>query len=180
MAEANRKYMNTRPFAFTECPLISGEENADILLDYCNRRLDPALARLFEQHMLRCGACRAFAESQTAVWNALDAFEAMPVSADFDQRLFERIENEAQGRWQSRAWNWIRPSGPIWRPVIPVAALMVLVAALWMRPFFTNSEVKEPTKMATADKLDPEQVDAAVEDMEMLRQVGVVEAAKEM
>jgi anti-sigma factor RsiW len=177
MAEANRKqFMNSRPFAFTECPLISGEENADILLDYCNRKLDPALAELFEQHMENCPACRAFAESQTAVWNALDAFEAMPVSPDFDRRLFDRIEREEQASIWTRMRTWI--TGPVWRPAIPVAALLVLAAGIWMRPAATAPEVLEPTKMATA--LDPEQIDIAVEDMEMLRQLGVVEAAKEL
>jgi len=177
MAEANRKqYMKPRPFAFTECPLISGEENADILLDYCNRKLDPALAELFEQHMEYCPACRAFAESQTAVWNALDAFEAMPVSPDFDRRLFDRIEREERASWWSQVRNWL--SGPVWRPAIPVAALLVLAAGIWMRPSAVTPEPVEPTKMATA--LDPEQIDTALEDMEMLRQLGVVEAAKEL
>jgi hypothetical protein len=182
MAEANRKqYMNTRPFAFTECPLISGEENADILLDYCNRKLDPALAELFEQHMESCAACRAFSESQSAVWNALDAFEAMPISPDFDRRLFERIERDEQGSWWSRFWRPFTFSGSsIWKPAIPVVVLALLAAGIWMRPSPTNTEVTEPTKMATMDRVDPEQIDAAVEDMEMLRQVGVVEAAREL
>jgi anti-sigma factor RsiW len=182
MAEANRKqYMNTRPFAFTECPLISGEENADILLDYCNRKLDPALAELFEQHMESCAACRAFSESQSAVWNALDAFEAMPISPDFDRRLFERIERDEQRSWWTRLRNRLALSGTsIWKPAIPIAALALLAAGIWMRPAPTSIEVIEPTKMATMDRVDPEQIDAAVEDMEMLRQVGVVEAAQEL
>jgi hypothetical protein len=100
MAEANRKEYYNSQFRMTHCPLASGEENVDILLDYCNRKLDPALVEIFEKHMEVCNACRAFAESQMAVWDALDAFEAMPVSADFDRKLMARIEREESSLWR--------------------------------------------------------------------------------
>src|SRR5574337_1028204 len=98
MLEVNRR--DTQEL--TECPLLSGEENAGLLLDYCNRKLAPELASVFERHMEHCPACRAFAESQMAVWSALDDFEAMPISEDFDQRLFARLEAEQQAPWWSR------------------------------------------------------------------------------
>ena len=51
MAEPNRKEYYNRQFLMTNCPLASGEENVDILLDYCNRKLDPARVEVFEKKM---------------------------------------------------------------------------------------------------------------------------------
>jgi len=159
----------------THCPLASGEENVDILLDYCNRKLDPALAELFEKHMDVCTACRAFSASQMAVWDALDAFEAMPVSPDFDRKLMARIEREGSSPWRS-LWNRMTAGGTaIWRPVVPVAAALVLAVGLWMRP-------SSPTGLETApimadSQLDAEQIESALQDMEMLRQLTLPEPA---
>ncbi len=174
MAEANRKEYYNRQFRMTHCPLVSGEENVDILLDYCNRKLDPALAEIFEKHMEMCTACRAFAESQMAVWDALDAFEAMPVSADFDQKLMARIEREESSLWR-RVWNGMTAGGTaLWRPVVPVAAALVLAVGLWMRPAAPQPEA--PAILAES-QMDVEQVETVLEDMEMLRQLTLAEPA---
>ena len=77
--------------AFMKCPMET-RENAQLLLDYCTRKLEPESAAALERHIAVCGACRKFASGQRAVWQALDAWEAAPVSADFDSRLYRRIE----------------------------------------------------------------------------------------
>lgn len=158
----------------TNCPLASGEENVDILLDYCNRKLDPGLAEIFERHMENCAACRSFSESQMAVWSALDAFEAMPVSDDFDQRLMARIDWEERSLW-SRMWNKMTAGGTaIWRPLAPLAAALVLAVGLWMRP--SSTPVEDAGSMVVADgQIDAEQLESVLEDMEMLRQLVIAE-----
>ena len=78
------------------CPLET-PENAQVLLDYCSRQLAPASVEILERHIAVCGACREFADNQRAVWQAMDAWEAAPVSSDFDARLYRRIE--AQASW---------------------------------------------------------------------------------
>src|SRR2546429_35515 len=78
---------------FMICPL-EDRENAQQLLDYCTRNLDAQAAAILERHIAICPACREFADNQRAVWQALDAWEAAPVSADFDRRLYERIEHD--------------------------------------------------------------------------------------
>lgn len=181
MAQANkREYINNRAFPMSECPLISGEENADILLDYCNRTLAPQLAELFEKHMESCAACRNFAESQTAVWKALDAFEAMPISDDFNSKVMLRIAQEQKSSWWSRAWNVATGAGSApWRPLIPVAAALLLAVGIWVRPSFTDRGVQENGTVVashTASTQEVEQVESALEDVEMLRQLGVVDA----
>lgn len=170
MAEPNRKEYYNRQFLMTNCPLASGEENVDILLDYCNRKLDPALVEVFEKHMEICADCKAFSASQMAVWDALDAFEAMPISPDFDRKLMARIEREEQPLW-SRLWNRMTAGGTAtWRPLVPVAAAMVLAVGLWMRP--VTAPPREAALPIIADsQIDAEQIETVLEDMEMLRQL---------
>src|SRR5579863_10126731 len=87
------------------CP-IETEENAEVLLAYCARRLDPEVAAILEGHMKVCPACRSFQESQQVVWESLDSWEALPVSAEFDRKLYQRIEAEGRSSW------WQRLVGP--------------------------------------------------------------------
>src|ERR1051325_5022425 len=96
-----------------KCPMES-HENAELLLAYCARRLDPETQIVLERHMAVCPACREFQKGQEIVWNALDAWEAMPVSVDFDRRLYRRIEEEeARASWWSRL---MRPFRPMFAP----------------------------------------------------------------
>ena len=170
MADTNRN-RTERPI---ECPLTSGPEHADLLLDYCNRRLAPELAETFERHLAACPACQAFAESQSAVWGALDAFEAMPISDDFDKKLFARIEREQQAGLLTRLWIRLTADGlPSWRPALPVAAALVVAVGLWVRP--TTGPTSNDTPSVKVEAADAEQIEKALEDMEMLNQIGIAE-----
>ena len=75
------------------CP-IETQESVDVLLAYASGKLDDARSEALELHLRECAACREFAEGQKAVWQALDRFEAPPVSADFDRALYQRIDRE--------------------------------------------------------------------------------------
>ena len=162
--------------AIEDCPLLHGQDNADLLLDYANRRLDPELAAIFEEHVHRCMACQEFIAAQREVWSALDAFEAMTISDDFDKRLWARIEQEEARPWWSKAWSWMTAGGTaVWRPLAPVAAGLVLAIGLYLTPPATEP-AGEPMAKAI-DRLDPEQVETTLEDLEMLRQLGAVEPA---
>ncbi len=77
----------------TNCPLET-RENAHLLLDYCARKLDPESLAVLERHIAVCSACRNFTRGQRTVWQAMDAWEAAPVSRDFDRRLYRRIETQ--------------------------------------------------------------------------------------
>lgn len=176
MAETNRD-QNERYRSGMTCPLVSGEENADLLLDYCNRRLAPELTEAYDRHLAVCPACQAFAKSQSAVWNALDAFEAMPISEDFDKRLYARIEQEQRAGFLERLWNRLTVDGlPSWRPALPVAAALVVAVGLWVRPG-TVPSMNEVAPVVKVESADAEQIERALEDMEMLNQIGVAETA---
>jgi len=166
----------------TECPLTHGETNADLLLDFCNRKLAPELNAILQAHVDICPPCQAFTETQAQVWAALDAFETAPISSDFDARLRARIEEEEQrSSWWSRLWNRMTAGGTAnWRPMAPVAAVLLLAAGLSLRP--SGSEVPDgggpdtaPLVKSAELSVEIEQVETLLEDLEMLRELGVAE-----
>ncbi len=169
MAEANRIKRVRREFVPAQCPLTAGEQSAEVLLDFVSRRLEPEAAAVFQKHVDLCPACQAFVGTQSAVWQALDAFEAMPVSEDFDRKLWARIEREEREPW----WKRISGFDAIWKPAIAVAAMALVMLGLWMRPAPPPAGTASHAEM----NLDVEQIDRTLEDMEMLRELGLVAEA---
>ena len=148
------------------CPLET-RENAQLLLDYCTRKLEPESVATLERHIAICGACREFASGQRAVWQALDAWEAAPVSADFDSRLYRRIETEVS--W----WDLLmRPFRPVTLrrslPATALACLLVMAGVMLERP--TVSPVPPPGEVTQVDSIQPEQVEHALDAMEILNE----------
>lgn len=143
------------------CPL----ENRDqLLLDYSARKLNAQDAAGMERHLDACVECREFVAGQRAVWSALDTWEAPPVSADFNRRLYQRIDTEVSW-WAMLA----RPFRPLMlnRGVsVAAAACLVLVAAVLLdRP-------ATPSRPAAADtaavEVQPEQVEQALDAINLL------------
>ena len=147
-----------------KCP-IETRENAEVLLAYCTRKLDARSTAILEQHMEICPACREFASGQRAVWEALDAWEAAPVTLDFDQRLYRRIDREVSW-WQLLA----RPLRPaLVRQGLPIAAaasLLVMAGVLLERPAATPPTAQPQS--AQVETLQPDQVDHALDALHML------------
>jgi hypothetical protein len=149
------------------CPLET-RENAQLLLDYCTRKLEPETAAILERHIAICDSCREFADSQRAVWQALDAWEAAPVSPDFDRRLYRRIE--AQVGW----WNLLlRPFRPLTLrrtlPATAMAGLLVIAGVLLERPAISPVPAL-PTDVVQVDSVQPEQVEHTLDAMDMLNE----------
>ena len=157
------------------CP-IETQENAEVLLSYSARRLNPESTVILEAHMELCPACREFQDGQRALWEALDQWEARPVSADFDRRLYRRIEEQEQQGWWTRVFGSMRPM--FLRPALPLAAMACLVLAV-------GFIIDEPGKMlAPAAESSPvvrevEQVERTLDDLEMLRQFNLVAPVSE-
>src|SRR5450432_234816 len=147
-----------------KCPMET-RESAGFLLAYGAGKLDAETTALLERHIGVCQACREFAGHQRAVSAALDAWEAPPVSADFDRRLYQRIEKEVS--W----WDLLtRPFRPMLvRQGLPVAAaacIMVMAGALLQRP--ATVEPAAPAESAQLESVQPEQVEHALDAMQML------------
>jgi len=144
------------------CPM-EARHGSELLLDYTAGRLEAGEAMALEAHLESCARCRQFAQSQKAVWQALEAWEAEPVSMDFDRRLFARIE-QAPVSW------WERLTGQAMHHAVPVAAaagVMILAGLMLEHPAATP--VAPPRESAQVETLGPEQVQSALDDMQMLR-----------
>lgn len=145
------------------CP-IENRDTAEILLGYCAQKLDAKTAAVLEAHIEICPACREFAEAQKAVWKSLDAWEAAPVSADFDRRLYARIEKEVS------LWDLLlRPFRPLLaRQGLPIAAAAVVIMAgvLLDRPSVSPAPISETS--ATVE-VAPDQAEPTLQEMETMR-----------
>ena len=148
------------------CPLETQEGSA-LLLEFSTDRLPGAARTELQSHISNCAACGKFVREQNALWSALDVWEAPVVPADFDQRLYSRIEQEVS--W----WDLLlRPVRPAFRHALPIAAAagVVLMAGLLLdRP----SAVPARTDIhpaVQAEPLRPDQVEHALAEIEMLDQ----------
>jgi len=154
------------------CP--TQDDNAELVLDYAARKLSPEAAAIFERHMLQCAECARFATSQRQLWKALDSWEAASLSDDFDQRLYARIDADAQRPlWQ---WLWQRLFSDVWgwKPAAAAAMVTLALGAFLFVPQRTETPTQTPSRMEAgthSDTIEPEQVERALEDLEMLRQL---------
>src|SRR5437764_13150079 len=100
-----------------KCP-IETRENAELLLAYGSGKQNAEGTTRLEDHLRTCAACREFCAAQKTVSEALDTWEAPPVSVDFDRRLYQRIQTEVS--W----WDLLmRPFRPLLvRQGLPIAA----------------------------------------------------------
>jgi hypothetical protein len=103
--------------------------------------------------------------AQAMVWSALDSWPAVAVSRDFDATLLRRMDDGERGRWRYLLE---------WRPAIPVAA----ACALLIGAFLVKHTVPKVAEEAQAQpKIEIEQVEHALDDIELLKQLGVQPAS---
>jgi hypothetical protein len=154
-----------------QCPILT-KENSEIVLDYCARKLTPEMAAAFDNHMESCGDCRAFCDAQKSVWEALDRWQPTPISQDFDNKLYARIEQHENSSW----WTRLRHRS-VWQPgslspAMPIATAcvaLVLGVMLYLPGNKPSADHQAPqTKMENSD-LD--QLETTLEDIEMFRQL---------
>ena len=154
----NRQVMN--------CPSRT-EENREILLDYAAGRLNEARTALFLDHMASCAECTEFAGKQTVLWDALDAWQAEPVSLDFNRRLWQRIDAAERAPWYKQLAGSLRFAA--WKPVIPLAAAALLITAgfLYDHPGRSGNPAADS---AAVRMTDVEQVEQTLDDIQLLHQ----------
>lgn len=152
-------------------PCASQEETGGIVLDYCAGALDPARAAEFKKHLGNCPGCRALVDAQRDVWETLDQWKPAPVSPDFDARLYARIaQEEAAPGWQKSLRRIFSPAAlwSIWKPAVPLAA----AGAVLMVGFLVRMPAPDHSaKQIRAEKVDIEQVERTLEDLDMLTPV---------
>jgi anti-sigma factor RsiW len=152
-----------------DCPQQNNAGH-ELIIAYAARTLDAAKEAAFERHLKACASCREMAAAQRTVWSALDELTPLPVSSNFDAKLYQRIAEEQQYTW----WQRLFRADWSWRPAMPVAAACaVLIVAMLVN----NSGPSVVPQQAAQPSLQIEQVERALDDMDMLKQVG--EAALE-
>jgi hypothetical protein len=137
------------------------------LLAYTSQTLDREQAAAFAEHAAACPACRAFTAAQDTVCEALEAWEAPPVSADFDRRLYQRVEKEVS--W----WDLVlRPFRPVMGsralPIAAAAGLMIAMG-LWIERPASAPALSVPAS-AQMEALPPDQAQHALEEMDMMQE----------
>jgi anti-sigma factor RsiW len=146
------------------CPLES-DEHAGILLDYAAGKLNAGARAEIELHMEACSACREFAGGQQMVWQTLEDWEPAEVSLDFDRRLYARIEQDVP--WWTR---WLTPLNPLFRHAVPVAAAAGVIIMAGLLINHPSGVSPAPAQKTAQVELQPDQVESALADMEMLHQ----------
>lgn len=164
------------------CPL-QNNEGAELILDYCAQKLAPDAVISLERHIAQCDDCARVVEAQRSVWEALDSYETLPaISEDFDEKLWARIE-QAEGRswWRKLldgpALGW----GSIfsWKPAMVTASACAAVLAVMVvvqQPSGTIVDKSPVVEKAMIERgVDLDQVEGSIEDLDMLKQLGVVD-----
>lgn len=151
------------------CP-IENTDTIDMVLDYCAGKLPELQAEAFERHMQSCTECRDFVRSQRQVLNAMDDWKEQPVSAEFDRRLYQRIESEQR----PSLLRWL--SGKVgWRPVLSMGAACAALTIVFLVQTPDKGDV-DPEPVSTVENtrveaIEPEQLEIALDDLEMLNQL---------
>jgi anti-sigma factor RsiW len=153
------------------CPIE--DRHPEILVAYAAGELAAETTRALETHVAGCAACRPVAAGHIAVWKALDAWDAPPVSPDFDRRLYRRIDEDARLSWWERL---VRPFRlmPL-RQALPLTASagLLLMAGLLLH----NPGVVAPAA-AEREAVRAQQVENTLDDLDLLRQFGAADSAE--
>ena len=152
-----------------QCP-VKSSEGVELFVGYGARTLPPGTEAALERHMMTCEDCRRMGDAQRSVWSALDVWEALPISPDFNEKLYARMAAESGRPWYRRVFQF-NGTWPF-RPAMPVAAACAAVIAAFLitgpasdhKPEFTTQQ----------NRVDIEQVERALDDIDMLKQLGVV------
>lgn len=147
------------------CP-IETADSTELLLSYSSGKLDAARAAVLEDHMEACPACRKFVEGQRAVWRALDTWEPAPVAADFDRRLYQRIEENVS--WWDRV---VRPLRPVMlRQGVPLTAAVALLIAAGVMLDRPPADPPAQPQAVQLEAVAAEQAEHALQEMEVLHE----------
>ena len=135
------------------CP-TKDKQSAEILLEYCAGTLDPERASEFEKHAAECTECGRQVTLQRALWRTLDRWTPVEVSPDFDARLYARIAREEAAPLWKRWFTWG------WKPALATAAACAAIVIALL--------VHQPRQAPRTDTVDIDQVEHALEDLDLL------------
>lgn len=151
------------------CP-TKRNEDAEILLDYCAQTLSPMQTAEFESHLNECADCSRLVAAQKEVCASLESWTPIPVSGDFDARLYARIaEENAAPSWKQWFGRILHPPIPYawWKSAIPLtAACAVLGVALFVH--MPDAKTTAQPQLHAAGQVDILKVEQELEDVDIL------------
>ncbi len=166
------------------------KQGVEILTDYCAGAANPEVAAEISAHILTCAECKALVDAQRKVWEMLDAWAPAEVSPDFDSRLYARIAQEQTGPAWRRWWSRLtQPATPYawWKPAVSMAVAGAIVSfALITRlpertapvqPTASIAHLTAGTPQAGADQVDLQQVEQALDDLDVVAPANQVPSA---
>jgi anti-sigma factor RsiW len=151
------------------CP-SKDRRGLELFLSYAAGLMSPPEQAAFERHIAGCPDCRQIATEQKRVWSALDVLAAPEIPSNFDERLYARIAAEERRPW----WQSVLHPGFSFRlsTAAPVAAACAALAVmLVMRTPHTAPAPAQPVHATIQQKLDPNQIEQNLDDLDMLRQL---------
>lgn len=155
-----------------QCPTQRGD-GEDLLIAFTAGRLAPEEEIAFRRHIALCSECRTLADAQTELWQALDAWVPLPVSRDFDAKVYARIAAAERQPWYRKLrlfqWSFRGAAMPF-----AAACAALLIAFLLRTPLTVEAP---PPAQAITHKVDIERLEQALDDLDMLKQLGVVAPA---
>ena len=157
------------------CPFESREP--EVLLDYAAGRTAPRSSAELESHLAVCAECRQFVSVQKVVWSALDGWDAAGISPDFNRRLYARIDEEERANPLLRQLRAIVARWPVpeWSAALPAAvACAVLLLAVLLQSPAGPVVLQLSESPVLVEPIDVEQVERALDDVEMLKQLSSV------
>ena len=155
-----------------ECP-TKRDDSSEVLISYVEGSLSPSLQIAFERHLEACDRCRELTAAQQELWTTLDSWAPAELSNDFDERLYRRIASE-ESSWTKMLRDRVASAGLAWQQAMPVVAACaaLMVVFLWRGPGSEpGTYLGDETVASQGRGPQIEQVESALEDFEMLRQL---------
>jgi len=146
------------------CP--SRRSDGTLLLDYALGRLAPQQSAMVAEHASECDDCAAALLEYSSVSDALELWEAPPVSAHFNRRLRGRIESAAPAQWYARVAEGFRFRSL--KTAIPVAAAALVIVAGFL--FDHPSGMVSPAVPGRVSAAEADQAERTLDDLQLIRQ----------
>jgi len=148
---------------------MKSRKRAELLVGYCAQTLPEAQAAEFESHLKSCEECKRLVAAQRASWKTLDDWTPAEIAPEFNARLYARIEAEqAESWWRRLLIHVTHPLTPLsfyWKPGVSLAAACA-VLAVGLMVHIPN--LGNPTAEVHVNKVDIEQAEKTLEDLDML------------
>ena len=135
-------------------------KGADLLIGYLEGTLSPEERAELDQHASSCPECRGLLAMQAMLDD--DVPNDVPeVSADFDARLYARMQAEQKQWWQRF----------LWRPAVPLAAAAAILTVMLVVNSRAPKQPSDEPKQARVDGFEIEQLEQALDDLDLLMPV---------